>query len=89
MRPVTQRILPSELATQVDQGDQSPPLFAIGDSHLYWVQRGFRQEGPSGTPSPRYVFRAPLPPQPCDDEVPCRDPSEICGSQGLCEVGRP
>ncbi len=55
-------------------------VFAIGASTVYWVQLP-----PSGyVNGPQYIFSAPLPPMPCDADLPCAAPL-VC-TNGYCSA---
>ena len=55
-------------------------VFAIGASNVYWVQLP-----PSGyVNGPQYIFSAPLPPKPCDADLPCLAPL-VC-TDGYCSA---
>jgi hypothetical protein len=51
--------------------------FAVGPAGLFWFQ------GVTDRNQPQYIFHAPLPPQPCDAELPCPETSQSCVN-GYC-----
>jgi len=60
-----QEILPKEWATH---------LFAVSKSDLYWAY------SIASASTQQHIFSMPLPPQPCDAQLPCADTTKICGS---------
>jgi hypothetical protein len=82
-----QDVLPSGLvaaATQFGATAYERPPFAVNDRDFFWVQSS---DSPSPlTPIPQYIFHAPLPPQPCDAELPCPKAAagQTCESSGFC-----
>jgi hypothetical protein len=78
-----QAILPDSMATRhngmgVSNINQSM-VFAVGATAFFWVQ----VIDPSNTNQAQYIFSAPLPPQPCDADLPCADSTQVC-SNGFC-----
>jgi hypothetical protein len=59
-------------------GMSDSTVFAVGSSQFYWVQ--YVDPTYDG---PQYIFSAPLPPQPCDPELPCTNASLTC-KDGFC-----
>jgi hypothetical protein len=53
-------------------------VFAIGPSDVYWVQ----YLSPTNANGPQYIFSGPLPPKPCDADLPCSG-SLVCVN-GYC-----
>lgn len=57
--------------------DLSDSKFTVSDAGIFWVQpvadvnRG------------QYIFHSPLPPQPCDGELPCANTADVC-TNGFC-----
>jgi hypothetical protein len=76
-----QEILPDALLIRHDTGDGGlgNVLFAPGTSDIFWVQ----SLPTSDSTQPQYIFSAPLPPQPCDEELPCADSTLVCAN-GFC-----
>jgi hypothetical protein len=73
-----QEVLPLEFLTQIAGGSINVDFgWTVGSENVYWVKKTLE-------PTPQYIFRAPLPPQPCDPDLPCQDTGERCGDDGLC-----
>jgi len=53
--------------------------FGVGSSDIFWVQ----YVPTSDNNQPQYIFSAPLPPQPCDADLPCADSTLTC-TNGFC-----
>ena len=51
--------------------------FVVSDAGVFWAQPV------ADVNQPQYIFRASLPPQPCDTQVPCANSALVCSS-GFC-----
>jgi hypothetical protein len=76
-----QGVLPSDIATNAFMRAGSTVAdtsgFTVGSPGLFWFQAVTdKSQG-------QYIFHAPLPPQPCDAELPCADTTQTCTS-GFC-----
>jgi hypothetical protein len=75
-----QEVLPTSIVQSAfypGDATNSSGDFAVGAKEILWVQ------GVTDFNQPQYIFHAPLPPQPCDAELPCADSTLIC-SNGYC-----
>jgi hypothetical protein len=46
--------------------------FTVSDAGVFWTQPV------TNLNQPQYIFHAPLPPQPCDAELPCANTAQVC-----------
>lgn len=83
-----QEVMPFEIATPSVVGvsdpingsiDRSDSTFAVSSAGIFWIQND--AEPNDG----QYIFHAPLPPQPCDSELPCANTAEVC-TNGFCKA---
>lgn len=74
-----QTVLPHEIAAPASEvpGGYTYPVWTVGDSHVFWTRA-------DSDIQLHYIFRAPLPAQPCDEGLPCQKDDEQCGDEGLC-----
>jgi hypothetical protein len=75
-----QEVLPTTVARPAFYGvnaDNPHGDFAVGSVGLFWFQ------GVTDPNQPQYLFHSPLPPQPCDAELPCADSTQRCVN-GYC-----
>ena len=75
-----QAILPDSMATRDRSG--GPIVFAVSTTAFFWVQ-SMDPTNASSSNQPQYIFSAPLPPYPCDADLPCADSTQVC-SNGFC-----
>ncbi len=78
VRREPQDLIPPDMALAMGFYNSVFP-YAVGKTGIFW-------QGPDVLPysGPKYIFHAPLPPEPCDEEVLCEDPDTVCKS-GLCQ----
>jgi hypothetical protein len=81
-----QAIIPDSMATR-DNGMgisniNESMVFAVSAAALFWVQ----MMDTSTSNQAQYIFSAPLPPYPCDAELPCADSTQVC-TNGFCGSG--
>lgn len=81
-----QAVIPDSMATLASVISHSgggcelgSTVFAVSDTAFFWVQ----MMDPSNSNQPQYIFSAPLPPYPCDADLPCADSTQVC-SNGFC-----
>jgi hypothetical protein len=77
---VPQDVLPLGVLSQLAEyaGENTHVAWTVGSTNVYWTAS-------TSEPMLQYLFRAPLPPQPCDEELACDKADEVCGEAGLCE----
>jgi hypothetical protein len=76
---VSQQVIPEDIVTRHNDSGKGTTLamiFAVDATQVFWVQS-------PAEPQPQYIFSSPLPPQPCDTELPCADASHVC-TDGFC-----
>ena len=61
------------------------PGYVVGERDLFWVQPLYF-EATMMENIGQYIFHGPLPPQPCDAELPCLRSGEVCADSGFCQA---